>query len=92
LEDTIQTINLPEPLHEDELEDESILYTDDFTPKGSTSNFDQTITPESNDSAEHPTKDIEQLLTPSRTVLLELSTSPEGLQDDIIGIIKVPPI
>jgi len=50
-----------------------------------------TTTPESNDSAEHPTKDIEQLPTPSRTVSPESSTSPEGLQDDIIGTIEVPP-
>jgi len=75
LEDTIQTISLPEPLHEDESEDESILYRP-------TSNVDQTTTPKSNDLVEPPTKDIEQLPTPSRTVsldLLETNTIPGGL-------------
>ena len=62
MEDTIQAISLPEPLHEDESEDELILY--------------QAATPESNNSEELPKKDIEQLLTPSRTVLLESSTAP----------------
>ena len=32
LEDTIQTISLPEPLLKDESKDESILYTVDLTP------------------------------------------------------------
>jgi len=82
LEDTIQTINLPEPLYEDELKKNSILYTVNLTPKGSILNSDQITTPKSNDLAEHPTKDIKQLPTPSRTVspnVLELSTTPEGL-------------
>ena len=65
LEDTIQAISLPEPLHEDESENESILY--------------QAATPESNDLAELPIKDIKQLRTPSRTVLLKPSTIPQGL-------------
>jgi len=91
LEDTIQTINLLEPLHEDESEDKLILYIVNLTPKGSTSNSNQTTISKLNDSAEYPTKDIKQLPTPSRMVLLELSTSLEGLQDDIIGIIEVPP-
>ena len=56
LEDTIQVISLPEPQHEDESEDESVLY------------INQSTTPESNESAKRPTKDIEQLLTPSRTI------------------------
>jgi len=59
LEDTIQTINLPKPLHKDESEDELILYIVDLTPKGSTSNSDQIITPKLNNSAEYPIKDIE---------------------------------
>ena len=82
LKDTIQTINLLEPLYEDKLEDKLILYIVDFTPKGSTLNFDQMTTPESNDSAEYFIKDIKQLLTSSRMVspnLLELSTTLEGL-------------
>jgi hypothetical protein len=94
LEDTIQTISLPEPLYEDESEDESILYTVDLTPKSSTSNIEQTTTPKSNDLAERPTKDIEQLPTPSRTVspdLLEINTIPGGLQDDILDIIEEIP-
>ena len=73
MEDTLQTISLPEPLLEDESEDESILYRP-------TSNADQTTT--SNDSAELPIKDIKQLPTPSRTVfpdLLETNTIPGGL-------------
>ena len=60
MEDTLQTISLPEPLHEDEFKDESILYRP-------TSNAEQTTTPKSNDSAELPTKDFKQLPTPSRT-------------------------
>jgi hypothetical protein len=87
LEDTIQTISLPEPLLEDESEDESIIYR-------STSNIDQTTTPESNDSAEPPTKDIEQLPTPSRTVspdLPETNTTPGGLQNDILSTIETGP-
>ena len=79
MEDTIQIINLPEPLYEDESEDKSILYTVNLTPKGSILNSNQTTTPKLNDSAEYPIKDIKQLPTPSRTVLLELSTSPKGL-------------
>ena len=82
LEDTLQTISLLEPLYKDESEDESILYTVDLTPKSSTSNIEQTTTPKSNDSAEPPTKDTEQLPTPSRTVsldLLETNTTPGGL-------------
>jgi hypothetical protein len=82
LEDTLQTISLPEPLYEDESEDELILYTVDLTPKSSTSNIEQTTTPKSNDLAELPTKDIEQLPTPSRTVspdLLETNTILGGL-------------
>lgn len=54
----------------------------------------QTTTPESNDSAEPPTKDTEQLPTPSRTVspdLPESNTSPQGLQDDILDTIKAIP-
>lgn len=54
----------------------------------------QTTTPESNDSAEPPTKDTEQLPTPSRTVspdLPESNTSPQGLQDDILDTIKASP-
>jgi hypothetical protein len=64
LEDTIKAISLPEPLHEDESKDELILY--------------QTATLELNNLAELPVKDIEQLLTPSRMVsldLLELNTA-----------------
>jgi len=44
-----------------------------------------------NDSAELPTKDIEQLPTPSRTVspdLPETNTTPGGLQDDILDTIE----
>jgi len=95
LEDTIQTINLLEPLHKDELENELILYTVDLTPKGSTLNSDQTTTPKSNDLAEHFIKNIKQLPTPSRTVslnLLESSTTPEGFQDNVIDTIKEPSI
>jgi hypothetical protein len=83
LEDTIQTISLPKPLHEDKSKDKSILYRP-------TSN-NQRTTPKSNDSVEPSTKDIKQLPTPSRTVspdLLEISTTPGGLQDDIINTIK----
>jgi len=46
------------------------------------------------DSAELPIKDIEQLPTPSRMVspdLLEANTTPGGLQDDILDIIKAIP-
>jgi len=78
LENTIQTINLLEPLHKDESENKSILYTVNLTPKESTLNSDQITTPKLNDSAEHPIKDIKQLPTPSRTVspdLPELNTS-----------------
>ena len=77
LEDTIQAISLPEPLHEDESENESILY--------------QAATPESNDLAELPTKDIEQLPTPSRTVSPEPSTAPQGLQDHVLSTIEPIP-
>ena len=51
MEDTLQTISLPEPLYEDKSKDESIL-------DRSTLNIDQTNTPKSNDSAEPPIKDI----------------------------------
>ena len=95
LEDTLQTICLPEPHHEDESEDESILYKVNLnhqrptsnTDQATTSNVDQTTTPESND----PTKDIEQLPTPSRTVspdLPETNATPGGLQDDIVDTIE----
>jgi hypothetical protein len=87
LEDTIQEIGLPE----DKSEDKSTLYTVNLTHQRSTSNADQTTTPESNDSAEHPIKDIEQLPTPSRTVspdLPESSTTPGGLQDDVLNAIE----
>src|SRR6266567_8249929 len=40
--------------------------------------------PKSNKLAKHPTKDIKQLLTLSRTVSLDL----QGLQDDVVNIIK----
>jgi hypothetical protein len=82
LEDTLQTISLPEPLYEDKSKDESILYTANLTPQSSTSNADQTTTPKSNNSAEPPTKDTKQLPTPSRTIsldLLETNTIPGGL-------------
>ena len=82
LEDTIQVISLPEPLPEDESEDESILYQM-TTP---------TTAPDSNDSTKLPTKDIEQLPTPSRTVspdLPELSTEPQGLQDYTVNTIEL---
>jgi hypothetical protein len=68
LEDTLQTISLPEPLNEDESEDESILYRP-------TLNTDQMTIPESNDSAELPIKDSKQLPTPSRTVSPDLETN-----------------
>jgi hypothetical protein len=87
-------ISLPEPLYKDESEDESILYTVNLTPKSSTLNIEQTTTPKSNDLVERPTKDIKQLPTPSRTVspdLLETNTTPGGLQDDILDIIKEIP-
>jgi hypothetical protein len=60
LEDTIKAISLLKPLHKDKSKDESILY--------------QAATPELNNSAKLPVKDIKQLPTPSRTVLLKLST------------------
>src|SRR6266702_2910298 len=63
LVDTIQVISLPEPLHEDELEDESVLY------------INQTTAPDSNDLAKLLTKDIKQLPTPSRTVSPDLLES-----------------
>jgi hypothetical protein len=66
----------------------------DLTPKSSTSNIEQTTTPKSNDSAERPIKDIEQLPTPSRTVspdLPETNTTPGGLQDDILDTIEEIP-
>jgi len=47
-----------------------------------------------NNSAELPTKDIEQLPTPSRTVspdLPETNTTPGGLQDDILDTIEAIP-
>ena len=94
MEDTLQTICLPEPHHKDESEDESILYTVNLDPQGSTSNIDQTTTPISNDSAELPAKDIEQLPTPSRTVspdLPEINTTPGGLQGDILNTIEESP-
>ena len=65
LEDIIQAISLLELLYKDKSENESILY--------------QTATPELNDLVELPTKDIKQLLTPSRTVLLKPSTVSQGL-------------
>src|SRR6266571_3230922 len=40
--------------------------------------------PKSNKLAKRPTKDIEQLLTLSRTVSLDL----QGLQDDVVNTIK----
>jgi len=40
LEDTLQTISLPEPLYDDESEDESILYTVNLDPQRSTSGAD----------------------------------------------------
>ena len=58
LEDTIQTINLLEPLYKDESEDESILYIVDLTPKGSILNSNQIIIFKLNDLVEHPIKDI----------------------------------
>jgi len=79
LEDTIQTINLLEPLYKDKLEDKLILYMVNLTSKGSTLNSDQIITFKSNDLAEYLMKDIEQLPTPSRMVslnILESSTIP----------------
>ena len=51
-------------------------------------------TPKSNNSAEPPIKDTEQLPTPSRTVspdLPESNTSPQGLQDDILDTIETIP-
>ena len=77
LEDTIQAISLPKPLHEDKSENELILY--------------QVATPELNDLIEFPIKDIKQLLTSSRTVLLELSTVLQGLQDHVLSTIKPIP-
>ena len=82
MEDTVQTISLPEPLHKDESKDESILYTVNLNPQRSTSNIDQTTTPKLNNLVEPPMKDIEQLPTPSRMVsldLLEINTTPGGL-------------
>ena len=60
MEDTIQAISLLELLHEDESDDDLILY--------------QITVLEPNDSAELPKKDIEQLPTLSRTVSLESIT------------------
>jgi len=87
LEDTLQTISLPEPLLKDKFKDKSILYRP-------TPNVDQTTIPKSNDAAEPRTKDTEQLPTPSRTVspnLSETNTSPGGLQDDILEAIETGP-
>jgi hypothetical protein len=63
LEDIIQVISLPEPLHEDKSEDEAILYTS------------QTTILKLNDSAELPKRNIEQLPTPGRMVLLKSNTA-----------------
>ena len=82
LEDTIQTISLPEPLHKNKSKDESVLYRP-------TSNTDQTTV--LSNSVDLPTKDIKQLPTPSRTVspdLPETNTTPEGLQDNILDTIE----
>jgi hypothetical protein len=76
LEDTIQVISLPEPLHKDESKDKSILYQAAI---------------ELNNSAELPAKDIEQLPTPSRIVLLESSTALQGLQDHVLNTIEPIP-
>ena len=87
MEDTLQTISLPEPLLKDKFKDKSILYRP-------TPNVDQTTIPKSNDAAEPRTKDTEQLPTPSRTVspdLPESNASPQGLQDDIMDTIKESP-
>ncbi len=67
MEDTIQVISLLEPLYKDELEDESVLY------------INQVTTPKSNELVKLPTKDIEQLPTPSRTVSLDLLESNTAL-------------
>ena len=75
-------ISLLEPLYKDKSKDESILYTVDLTPKSSTLNIEQTTTPKLNNLVELPIKDIKQLLTPSRTVsldLLETNTTLGGL-------------
>jgi len=58
LKDTIQMINLLEPLYEDKLEDKSILYIVDFTPKRSILNINLIIIPKFNNSAELFIKDI----------------------------------
>ena len=63
MEDTIQTISLPEPLYKDESKDKLILYRP-------TSNADQTTI--LSRSAELPIKDIGQLPTPSRMVSPDL--------------------
>ncbi len=41
-------------------------------------------TPKSNKLVKRPTKDIKQLLTPSRTISLD----PQGLQDNVMNTIK----
>ena len=46
-------------------------------------------TPRLNESVKLPIKDIEQLLTPSRTALLELITAPQGLQDYVLSTIEL---
>ena len=51
-------INLLEPLYEDKLEDKSILYIVDFTPKRSILNINLIIIPKFNNSAELFIKDI----------------------------------
>ena len=72
MENTIQTINLLEPLYEDKLENELILYIVDFIPKGFILNIDQTTTLKLNNLAQHFTKDIKQLPTFTRMVLPNL--------------------
>jgi hypothetical protein len=74
LEDTIQAISLLKLLHKNESEDELILY--------------QAATLELNDSVELSIKDIKQLPTLSRMVLLKLSTALQGLQDHVLNIIE----
>jgi hypothetical protein len=76
LEDTIQTISLPKPLHKDESEDEAILYTS------------QTTTLKLNNSAKLPKRNTRQLLTPGRMVSPELNTALQGLQDHVSNTVE----